>query len=685
MAIEHINEFDTLNAGREKINKHAIDPANRAELNSIDAKSVANQANQTSQSAEAIAINTNDRLDNIIAGEMQDAEVIDARRPFGGEAYATLGERLDSEKAEVSAQLAQTETQLENITYKRVNVRDYGAKGDGVTDDSQAIIEAISALDINGSILEFPSGVYLHGDGVTTGLSYESETLNGQLIPLRTQSADVGRDIRFLFNSFKNLTIIGNNSTIVSNELNGETRNNAIFHFQNCENLKVYDIKLDGNIETRKPILGDYDDGTGKIWRSNLNVLTCRNVYFKNVTSTHSMLDGIIAFSYNSDNSYNHVYEECVCNYNYRQGLTLSSVNDVDVIRGEYSHNATIYGTLPKSGIDVEADADSSLNTNITGVTFKGNESNNLVLSFRSTGIVVSDCKFYDGNTLLESSLNRGNIVKNNKFFNAGITVAQEEVRVLNNEFVFDRPSAYFEIDWYGVGDKGGSFSEFSGNKVKCVLPTTIDTAQKIYYGVLRVDNAKVRIHNNEFIDVFATKYVSDIYDVIRLIGYEVTDNNFVFTRSFDTTNTRFLIDSRGKIYGNKIIGYTEKEVVSVEFVTGYKMIKRFNVAVTTETPITFELQNSCFFKVTAYDSSNSHYEEKVFVYNISGGSILGSEVISTINPSGVRKFESSASYDYSEGVLTCTITPSFTGTLYVDIETNSVSRNLNEQSITKR
>ena len=93
MAIEHINKFDTLNAGREKINKHAIDPANRAELNSIDAKSVANQANQTSQSAEAIAINTDDRLDNIIAGEMQDAEVIDARKPFGGGAYATLGER----------------------------------------------------------------------------------------------------------------------------------------------------------------------------------------------------------------------------------------------------------------------------------------------------------------------------------------------------------------------------------------------------------------------------------------------------------------------------------------------------------------------------------------------------------------------------------------------------------------
>lgn len=131
LAIEHINEFDTLNAGREKINKHAIDPANRAELNSIDAKSVANQANQKSQSAEAIAINTDDRLDNIIAGEMQDAEVIDARRPFGSETYATLGERLDEEKAEIDEQL-----------YKNgIDIRALGAKANDQTFDNKQIIE----------------------------------------------------------------------------------------------------------------------------------------------------------------------------------------------------------------------------------------------------------------------------------------------------------------------------------------------------------------------------------------------------------------------------------------------------------------------------------------------------------------------------------------------------------------
>ena len=596
-------------------------------------------------------------------------------------------ENADSVALSHSEQLAETETQLKNMTYKRINVRDYGAKGDGVTDDSQAIRDAISALDKNGGVLEFPLGVYLHGDGVTTGADYPGYTIpSGIWAPDPNSDPNLGRDIRFYFERFKNLTIIGNDSTIVSNELNGETRNNAIFDFRECDNLKVYDLIVDGNLEVRAPQFSDRDDGRGHLIRGNIYIHNCRDVYFKNVKSHYSMLDGIFAFKSVNGESYNHIYEDCVCKYNYRQGLTLSSVSNVKVVRGEYSYTGTIFGILPKAGIDVEADASYAENVSIKGTVFKENASNNLVLSFHSTKIVVDDCQFYGrSGVVLEDPLNKGNILKNCKFFNSGLTVAQEEVKIIDNVFYLDVPRLGFVIDWYNVPDNDGSFSEFSGNKVKCVLPTTIDTTQKIYYGLLRVVNAKVRIHNNEFVDVLATKYEADFFHAIRLIGYEVTDNQFLFTRSFDTKNTQFDILSTGRIYGNKITGYTEKEVVSVDLVTGYKLIKRFNVAVTTGTPITFELSNSRFFKVTAYDSNDSHYEEKVFVLNAGGGSILGSEVISTINPSEVRKFESSASYDFSVMASTCTITPNFTGTLYVDIESNSARRDLNEQSITKR
>lgn len=116
--IEHISESDVLNAGREKINKFAIDPAMRAESNSIDAKNVANQAKFIADEAKSISSNTDKRLDNIVAEEMQDAEVIDARKPFGSTAFISLGKRLDAQD-DVTAANSQL-TRLRNRTLSDV-------------------------------------------------------------------------------------------------------------------------------------------------------------------------------------------------------------------------------------------------------------------------------------------------------------------------------------------------------------------------------------------------------------------------------------------------------------------------------------------------------------------------------------------------------------------------------------
>lgn len=164
--IEYISENDVLNAGREKINKFAIDPAMRAESNSIDAKNIADEANRTSSEAKDIANNTDGRLNNIIAGEMNDAEVIDARRPFGSEAYQTLGERLDSEKAEITAQLEQN-------THNVINPIKLGAVGDNSTDNYTALNEMflkasseivydmnLSSNSFTTKTIDIPTGIY---------------------------------------------------------------------------------------------------------------------------------------------------------------------------------------------------------------------------------------------------------------------------------------------------------------------------------------------------------------------------------------------------------------------------------------------------------------------------------------------------------------------------------------------
>ena len=51
---------------------------------------------------------------------------------------------------------------------KTANVMDFGAKGDGVTDDSAAIQAAIDSLLTTGGIVYFPPGIYLIGIGLAT-------------------------------------------------------------------------------------------------------------------------------------------------------------------------------------------------------------------------------------------------------------------------------------------------------------------------------------------------------------------------------------------------------------------------------------------------------------------------------------------------------------------------------------
>lgn len=160
--IEHIDKFDTLNDGREKINKHAIDPANRAESNSIDAKNIANQSNQTSNEAKDIAINTDDRLDNMLAEELQDGEVVDARKPFGEEAFPNLGKRLDeqiglnSDFREFEVEESFMRRTKNEFLERYANIRWFGAD---VTGQSN-INNAKSAAESLSDTIFFPKGVY---------------------------------------------------------------------------------------------------------------------------------------------------------------------------------------------------------------------------------------------------------------------------------------------------------------------------------------------------------------------------------------------------------------------------------------------------------------------------------------------------------------------------------------------
>ncbi|HEY7415046.1 MAG TPA: glycosyl hydrolase family 28-related protein [Ktedonobacteraceae bacterium] len=76
---------------------------------------------------------------------------------------ASLGAELLM-KGEVSAEVTSRTSSINDRGLRTYNIRDYGAKGDGVTHDTKAIQDAIdSCHKDDGGIVVVPAGVYLTG------------------------------------------------------------------------------------------------------------------------------------------------------------------------------------------------------------------------------------------------------------------------------------------------------------------------------------------------------------------------------------------------------------------------------------------------------------------------------------------------------------------------------------------
>ncbi|WP_350300589.1 peptidase G2 autoproteolytic cleavage domain-containing protein [Peribacillus frigoritolerans] len=139
-------------------------------------------------------VNTNKRINNLILNTAELAEVVDGRLDTEGELHPLLKDRLDKEY-----------NKLKNRIDRVVNVKDFGAVGDGVTDDSEAFKRALG----NGRVrllvpagtyivrgLKLPSWTYLIGDGKgLTILKLHEETPAGEWVITNNDYLNGNRNI----------------------------------------------------------------------------------------------------------------------------------------------------------------------------------------------------------------------------------------------------------------------------------------------------------------------------------------------------------------------------------------------------------------------------------------------------------------------------------------------------------
>jgi hypothetical protein len=120
-------------------------------------------ANDAINAIETAIGKTGDVSASTLRGQI--AAKADSNHTHSAYALTSHGHQI-SQITGLQQELDSINTQIGNIA-SRISVKDYGAKGDGITDDMAAIVAADNAAALKGEALFFPAGTYLVGSQVT--------------------------------------------------------------------------------------------------------------------------------------------------------------------------------------------------------------------------------------------------------------------------------------------------------------------------------------------------------------------------------------------------------------------------------------------------------------------------------------------------------------------------------------
>lgn len=279
------------------------------------------------------------------------------------------------------------------VSQNRINVKNFGAKGDGMNNDTKAIYAAIKSLK-NNDILYFPSGIYL------------------------TNVIDIK-----LANSFTNMTVEGENknTTVIKKSSTDVTKVAVFFCEQKNYNISFNNITVDGNLQSnnskwifnpknKKAIIlierinGIYGYNLSSLHVKNCIVKDCQgegvaaystdNFIVNNVTVSQTLSSGIKGHRVNSMIITNNDISNC--------GLLPSKF----YVNGKFITNNNQYVAQFGDGIESEAANFEAKNNNIRNCGRAGivhdlakdlNYSNSKVI-VENNMILVNSLKIKNGN-----------------------------------------------------------------------------------------------------------------------------------------------------------------------------------------------------------------------------------------------------------------------------------------------
>lgn len=251
---------------------------------------------------------------------------------------------LYSEQTLTDEQKAQVRNNIDAIGIDElayVTPQMYGAKADGVTDDTKAINDAIEAVG-NGGTVFFPDGTYLVKENETT-------VSNNRYA--------------ILVNNKKDITLLLSSGAVIQHATSTSAFYRTIL-IKESNNITVKGGYLIGDLDTHTPEYRDGYDG----------IVNTHGYGIRMIDSTNLVIDGVELSKYYGDpliicseqNPYNGcqgvVIKNCKIHDSSRNGITVTSCQGL-IVQDCEIYNIT--GALPMAGIDIEGEYSGAVNKDI--------------------------------------------------------------------------------------------------------------------------------------------------------------------------------------------------------------------------------------------------------------------------------------------------------------------------------
>jgi polygalacturonase len=241
-----------------------------------------------------------------------------------------------------------------------IDVRDKGARGDGMHDDTAAFQAAIDALPASGGTVIVPDGRYMIDAARSINLRSNTRL---QMTPAATLGA-------------------------IANDL----ERSHVIKVWRADNVQIVGGRVVGERAGHRGTTGE--------WGYGINIQASNNVSVVGTHISDCWGDGIwiggLGKRANVTVSTNVTLDQVVSTNNRRQGLSIGPVRDVRVIRSTFSNTN---GTKPQAGIDIEPQGQGpARDITFSDCTITGNQGSGLEVHENVSGVVLKRCRVQDNN-----------------------------------------------------------------------------------------------------------------------------------------------------------------------------------------------------------------------------------------------------------------------------------------------